>query len=465
MMNSSALTDKLDAFLPRFDLNGEQIDAIGTPQDFYNKLVTMIRGAKTRIFLSSMYISKDAFELRAAIRESLLANPNLKISILMDALRGGDTKDKNPAAMLVPLAEEFGLKRVEVRLYRTPNLRGVWKWIVPQRMNEGFGLQHTKIYGVDDEDRYYHLASREVTDYLESIHKALCGFSLLLTPDSSAEHTYALQWPTTNHCTSPLEDARDFMKIARKVLSPLIRRDLNEKRACSDEISGTDTIVYPLAQFAPLLGPDVSTEQRTIGIVLSAMGSKLFEGVRWTLSTPYFNPTPSMSVALLSTPASQGQMVTGAPEATSFYGTAGLTGYIPAAFTPQARRFLKSVEDNGRQQQVQLLEWSRGRGDKPGGWTYHAKGLWITEPEEDDPSITIIGSYNYGERSSRLDLEQDVMIVTKNEELKRQIGKEENSILANAQRVTREELSTGERRTQLILYVLVWLIQLLGLSI
>ena len=56
-----------------------------------------------------------------------------------------------PASALVPLIAEFGSDRVEVREYHTPNLRGLWKWVMPKRFNEGFGLQHTKIYGVDDE--------------------------------------------------------------------------------------------------------------------------------------------------------------------------------------------------------------------------------------------------------------------------------------------------------------------------
>jgi len=62
-----------------------------------------------------------------------------------------ETVNQTPASMLVPLISEFGSERVEVRLYHTPNLKGIWRRIVPKRFNEGFGLQHTKIYGVDDE--------------------------------------------------------------------------------------------------------------------------------------------------------------------------------------------------------------------------------------------------------------------------------------------------------------------------
>jgi len=54
------VTDELDSFLPRFDLNGSQVDIIDSPREFYSTLKSLISHAKTRVFLSSMYISKDA---------------------------------------------------------------------------------------------------------------------------------------------------------------------------------------------------------------------------------------------------------------------------------------------------------------------------------------------------------------------------------------------------------------------
>jgi len=49
------------------------------------------------------------------------------------------------------LVEEFGEERVSIRMYHTPNFTGLKKKIVPNRLNEGWGLQHMKLYGVDDE--------------------------------------------------------------------------------------------------------------------------------------------------------------------------------------------------------------------------------------------------------------------------------------------------------------------------
>lgn len=111
-----------------------------------------IRNAKKRIFLSTLYIGKSEKELIETLREALSQNPDLTLSILTDALRG-TRESPNPscASLLAPLVEEFGADRVEIRMYHTPNLTGLKKQYVPKRINEGWGLQHMKLYGVDDE--------------------------------------------------------------------------------------------------------------------------------------------------------------------------------------------------------------------------------------------------------------------------------------------------------------------------
>jgi CDP-diacylglycerol--glycerol-3-phosphate 3-phosphatidyltransferase len=36
-------------------------------------------------------------------------------------------------------------------MFHTPNLTGLRKKWIPRRINEGWGLQHMKLYGFDDE--------------------------------------------------------------------------------------------------------------------------------------------------------------------------------------------------------------------------------------------------------------------------------------------------------------------------
>lgn len=86
------------------------------------------------------------------LQDALRENPQLKLSILTDALRGTrEAPDPSCASLLAPLVAEFGSDRVEVRMYHTPNLTGLRKRYIPRRINEGWGLQHMKLYGIDDE--------------------------------------------------------------------------------------------------------------------------------------------------------------------------------------------------------------------------------------------------------------------------------------------------------------------------
>lgn len=70
---------------------------------------------------------------------------------MTDALRG-TREDPNPscATLLAPLIAQFG-DRVKICMFHTPNLNGWKKKYMPKRINEGWGLQHMKLYGFDDE--------------------------------------------------------------------------------------------------------------------------------------------------------------------------------------------------------------------------------------------------------------------------------------------------------------------------
>jgi CDP-diacylglycerol--glycerol-3-phosphate 3-phosphatidyltransferase len=99
-----------------------------------------------------LYIGKTEHELIETISHALRDNPDLKVSILTDALRGTrETPNPSCASLLCSLVSEYGAERVEIRMFHTPNLTGLKKKWIPKRINEGWGLQHMKLYGVDDE--------------------------------------------------------------------------------------------------------------------------------------------------------------------------------------------------------------------------------------------------------------------------------------------------------------------------
>ena len=486
----STLTGELDRLAPRFDIDASRITVLESPGDFYDTLRRKIRGARSRIFLSTLYIGKDEHELVrqpsefailsadpmqvSTLRDALRACPALKVSILTDCLRGTrESPAASCASLLVPLVEEFGPQRVELRMYHTPNLTGLRKRLVPLRINEGWGLQHMKLYGFDDEiilsganlssdyftnrqDRYHVFSAQDVTAYYASIHAAMCSLSFLVEPASENAAKYTLRWPDANKARSPLESPKGFIASSTALLKPLIRPDATTSRPLSD------TVVYPLAQLTPLLDPDTSTEYAGLSSVLHALSTPAFSGSRWLFTAGYFNIQPQLKAQLLASRASQGTVVTASPWANGFYGSAGVSGLLPSAYTLMARRFLEAVQRAGKGGQIELKEWRRDTVGQPGGWTYHAKGLWATLPGEQDPSVTLIGSSNYTKRSYSLDLEANALVVTRDEGLKRRLGQEQGWLQEHAAPVSIDDFARVDRRVGLRVRIAMWIVNLVG---
>jgi len=103
----------------------------------------------------------------------------------------------------------------------------------------------------------------------------------------------------------------------------------------------------------------------------------------------------------------------------------------------------------------------------PGGWTYHAKGLWATLGpqngiEEEGPSVTMVGSSNYTKRSYSLDLEVGAMIVTADPDLKRKLKAETEWLQKDATVTTIDDLRKVDRRVGFKVRAAMWIVEKLG---
>lgn len=468
----AGLMSELDQIAPRIDIRADQIEVIDGPKEFYTALKSKIQKAEKQIFLSTLYIGKTEHELISTIRDSLHLAPDLKVSILTDALRGTrESPETSCASLLASLAAEFP-ERVEIRMYHTPNLTGLRKTFIPKRINEGWGLQHMKLYGVDDElilsganlsndyftnrqDRYHVFSSKRVTDCYARIHHAVCSVSFLLKPASTPSR-YTLSWPSSNPAASPLSSPKAYTKSITTLLQPFATP------APSPARPKTDTSIYPLLSHPPSL----NTELPALRALLRAPSL-----ITYTFTAGYFNPHPLVTSALLATRA-PGTILTASPFANGFYGSAGVSGLLPAAYTHLSLRFLQAAR--AARANVQLREWRRGTVGEPDGWTYHAKGLWVTmlqppsmrqalhhppgatagprmmsEAEvsgEAGPSATVVGSSNYTKRSYGLDLEVGALVVTSDEGLRGKWKREESMLVSSSREVGEEELGSERRR-------------------
>ncbi|KAG5937863.1 hypothetical protein E4U59_004115 [Claviceps monticola] len=470
------LVSELDRMAPSFDIRGEDVCILRSPVDFYETLKNRIRAAKTRIFLSTLYIGKSEQDLIATLQDALRRNPQLKLSILTDCLRGTrEAPNPSCASLLVPLVSEFGSGRVEIRMYHTPNLTGFRKKYIPKRINEGWGLQHMKLYGVDDEiimsganlstdyftnrqDRYHVFSSKEITDHFCRLHEAVGSLSFQIEP-SRDPAGFALSWPASNSAPNPVQEPHAFIKSASSTLKSHLTSSTQHSPS---KDSLTNTRVYMLGQFSQIMRPDHSTELPVLTHILGQLALPQYKGSSWTFTAGYFNPAPSLSKLLIGTASTNNTVITAAPEANGFYKSSGVSGLLPDAYVLLARRFLDAVTRSRREGDITLKEWQLGTAGQPGGWTYHAKGLWVTMPEQANPSISVIGSSNYTKRSYSHDLEAGALIVTKDVKLMKKLGDEQTWLQEHAQKLTRDDFAKNERRVGLHVRIAMWIVSLVG---
>lgn len=89
-------------------------------------------------------------------------------------------------------------------------------------------------------------------------------------------------------------------------------------------------------------------------------------------------------------------------------------------------------------------------------------GIWVTLPDEQSPSITLVGSSNYTKRSYSLDLEINALVVTDDESLKKQLQAEVEWLQEKSNKVTLEDFERTERRVSLKVRLALWLVGVLG---
>lgn len=304
-------------------------------------------------------------------------------------------------------------------------------------------------------------SSKDITEYFWKLQSGVSSLSFRVQPSQKAEG-FELVWPASNDSPSPLEDHKEFVARATPRIESLVLPKAKLVRQSGPADQDTDTSVYVVGQWNQLLQRDTSTELPAISHVLKTLASPEFAKSSWTFTAGYFNPAPSLTKLLLSTSSGKGTVITAAPEANGFYQSPGVSGLLPGAYTYLAHNFLKAVHRHRKDSVITLKEWRKGTVGQPGGWTYHAKGLWVTLPGEAGPSVTLVGSSNYTKRSYSMDLEANALIVTRNEALKKRLDEEQRWLQDHARAVSRDDFAKPDRRVSFKVRVAMWIVQLVG---
>ena len=154
-------------------------------------------------------------------------------------------------------------------------------------------------------------------------------------------------------------------------------------------------------------------------------------------ATGYFNLTKTFMKNILQKRSSQFNILMAHPEANGFLGAKFPAGGIPHAYTLIAYNFWgqTQVHDASR---VRMAEYRRR------GWTFHGKGLWYSETSR--PFLSMVGSPNFGYRSEKRDLESQIVILTRSEDLQQRLGEEQERLYREAEQVDSTTWRGEDRR-------------------
>ncbi|XP_076461588.1 CDP-diacylglycerol--glycerol-3-phosphate 3-phosphatidyltransferase, mitochondrial-like [Babylonia areolata] len=462
---------------PCFPLRGEQISVLTEPTQFYEVLKVKAKKAKKRITLASLYLGTGSLEkelvscVHEACSNAVAHKEKFKVNVLLDMTRGSRGK-VNSRTMLKGLLHQFP-QQVSVSLYHTPDLRGVLKAIVPERFNEVIGLTHLKVYLVDDsliisganlsndyftnrQDRYILFNDcKDMADFFDELVKTVASFSFQLQKDDTLQlhstwetHPYLgrrnyFKWAAKERIESLLRCQTELQKSVLRQLAQ-VSPSGSETPAVSrtgyptvDASSQTaDTWVYPLVQMGPF--GVYNDEHATLQLLREATRHDEI-----LLASGYFNLTDHYMSVILQESLAKYRLMMAAPEVNGFFRAKGIAGYIPAAYIYIARTFFEQVQHLKEHHRIQLYEYFREN------WTFHAKGLWYYLPQKALPSLTLIGSPNFGYRSACRDLECQVALVTENEGLQRQLREEHVRLYQSSVLVSGERFQRADRRIPL----------------
>ncbi|XP_078427269.1 CDP-diacylglycerol--glycerol-3-phosphate 3-phosphatidyltransferase, mitochondrial isoform X3 [Cetorhinus maximus] len=384
--------------VPTFGISGSQVKLLNTPSEFYDTMKEHIKMAKKRIVMASLYLGTGPLEqeLVDCIEETLQRSQeetmvsDLRVSVLLDCTRGSRGK-KNSRTMLIPLLKKFP-NQVRVSLYHTPDLRGILKFLLPERFNETIGLQHIKVYLFDNnviisganlsdsyftnrQDRYVLLHDcREIADFFDELVNAVSDVSLQLQHNDTADVKPGMIHPFTgsraDFCAAAKERIMAVVNEARSKQQCGIHVNSLSENSSEEELlvpsdigiapKHIDTWIYPIIQMRPF---EIRIDEQVTETLMieTEMDSKMY------LTSGYFNLTQAYMNLILGTSADY-QILLASPEVNGFFGAKGVAGAIPSAYVYIARQFYSRVYQSGLQDRIRLHEYFRK------DWTFHAKG-------------------------------------------------------------------------------------------
>jgi len=393
-------------------INSDQISLISSPKAFAQSILSAIRGATKRIYITALYIQDDEAgrEILHALCQAKQANPALDINVFVDyrrAQRGliGEKEQLGNRALYLNLSEEYA---------ETINIYGV-----ALKSKEFLGVLHLKGMVFDDNvlysgaslnNVYLHHDDKYRLDRYYDIHSPALANSFVKFLDE-----YLIE---PGRC--PLLNRGDLPNIQRqKQLTTQLRNQLKKVSYICDESSSGDISIQPLLGF----GRRKNLLNKSIRQVVRNAEKELL------IFTPYFNfpKVLSRDVVRALKKGVKVDIVVGDKTANDFYESDqskfSFINIVPYIYESLLHRFIKKQQkfiDSGL---LNIHLWKHGNN------SYHLKGVIA-----DNRCHMLTGS-NLNPRAWNLDIENGLLIDDPKKSLLPLLEQEKSIIFAHTKRI------------------------------
>jgi len=402
-------------------VDGGDIEFFTTPKEYKQQLLSLIEGARRRIFITALYLQDDEAgrEILHALYQAKANFPTLEINIFVDFNRGqrgliGEKASLGNRALYLKLAQDYS---------QTINIYGV-----AVKRKEVFGVLHLKGMVFDDKlfytgasinDIYLHQGERYRLDRYCTIQSPVLADSFChYLNDTFIDSGLA---PLLNQESIP--DAIEQKKILAALKLRLKKSDYQVEQQQSHVQS---KLVSEKAFITPLVGfgrRKNKLNQTTRHLVKNAKNDIV-------LFTPYFNlPHPlARDVVKALKRDVKITIVVGDKTANDFFISKpedfSTIGAIPYLYEMLLKRFVKRYQNFIEKGLLNIHLW------KDNGNSFHLKGLRV-----DDRYHLITGS-NLNPRAWALDLENGLLVDDASQQFLQTTDDELLGILVNTTKIT-----------------------------
>ncbi|WP_372762845.1 CDP-diacylglycerol--serine O-phosphatidyltransferase [Pseudoalteromonas sp.] len=399
---------------PAFGLTSKDVNVLTHAQEYRTQLLRLIANAKTRIYITTLYLQDDEAgrEILQALHQVSLANPALEVKVLVDfhrAQRGliGAEKSEGNASLYCDYLEKF---QSNVQVYG-----------VPVKAKELFGVLHLKGLVIDDTLLYSGASINNVYLQYHDRYRLDRYFLVEQAPLCDSVVEFIESTLLSSHAVPridirPLKKLNDFRLEQKQLMRELKTASYSDAQQANTEALGIRLFLG--------LGRRNNKLNRLIKSLFDTTEQEL------VLYTPYFNfPAPLMrSLRRLLKQGKQVTIVVGDKTANDFYlppsEPFSKIGALPYLYETILHKFVKTQKrhiDNGN---LNVYLWKHDSN------SFHLKGICS------DRKVHLLSGHNLNPRAWGLDIENGILIEDPQQSIMPAIENEKQEILQHCRRLT-----------------------------